>query len=62
MGFLFIATSINNSNKLLFQHSKIMIQNTEVKLDLLISVREVKPIKIGTDDTWEFSELETCIT
>ena len=51
MNFLFIATSINNSNKLLFQHSKIMIQNTEVKLDLLILVREVKPIKIGTDDT-----------
>ena len=51
MDFLFIATSINNSNKLLFQHNKIMIQNIKVKLDLLISVREVKPMKIGTDDT-----------
>ena len=51
MNFLFIATSINNSNKLLFQHSKIMIQNTKVKLDLLILVIEVKLIKIGTHDT-----------
>ena len=51
MNFLFISTNINNSNKLLFQHSKIKIQNIEVKLDLLISVKEVKSIKIGTDDT-----------
>jgi len=51
MKFLFIATSISNSNKLLFQCNKFKIQNTEVYLDLLIPIREVKPIKIGTYDT-----------
>ena len=51
MDFLFIATSISNSNNLLLQYSKIKIQNTEIKLDLLIPIREVKPIKIGLDDT-----------